>query len=158
MQLLIFVLIIAFGAGSIASAEAVQVGRYAVLTPTAPMPQQFPLLAVQSYALPVSVNTVGEAIQFVLAGTGYALAASKYRDPRVESMLAARLPNVQRRLGPVRVDHALRALAGPGFELVVDPIHRLVAFDLSTRYLEESGKRSVLGSQPSAQPAKGWSP
>lgn len=127
-----------------AAAGDVQVGRYAVIPPTATGPQQFPLLAVSQYRFPSSIRTITDAVGFILLQTGYALAPAISRDPRAETMLAAPLPRAQRDLGPIRVDHALRALAGPGFELVVDPIHRLVAFDVvAAAWTGEQSKQDV---------------
>ncbi|MGH8490231.1 MAG: FimV/HubP family polar landmark protein, partial [Gammaproteobacteria bacterium] len=50
------------------------------------------------------------------------------------TLLGWPLPAVHRTLGPMRLDEALKTLAGPAHYLVVDPVHRLVSFELREPY------------------------
>ena len=47
----------------------------------------------------------------------------------VIGLFALPLPEVHRQLGPMSLQQALETLAGPAFQLVEDPVHRLVAFE-----------------------------
>jgi len=43
------------------------------------------------------------------------------------------LPAIHRTIGPMTLDRALNTLSGEAFELIVDPVHRKVAFELSEK-------------------------
>jgi conjugative transfer region protein (TIGR03748 family) len=82
-----------------------------------------------------SVKTVGQAMQIWLRGTGYNL-ASTHPDRNVYQLLQLGLPNVHRTLGTVSIESGLKALAGDPWELVIDPVHRLVSFSLPAGYTQ----------------------
>lgn len=108
----------------------VQTGRYTAVAPVPSEAQQAPLQAIVSVDFPDSVTTVGGAVQHVLADTGYALNDVIHWDAEVFDLFDRPLPEVQRTLGPLTVLVALKTLAGPTFRLVIDPVHRLVGFEL----------------------------
>ncbi|MGH8655780.1 MAG: FimV/HubP family polar landmark protein [Gammaproteobacteria bacterium] len=120
----------ALGAGL----DPLRVGRYSAIVP-GPSPEQ-----ADPFALPVktefsfSVQTVGRALEHVLAPSGYRLAKISASCPSLPALLAWPLPAVHRRLGPMRLDEALKTLAGPAHYLVIDPVHRLVSFELREGY------------------------
>lgn len=82
-----------------------------------------------------SVKTVGQAMRIWLRGTGYNL-ASAHPDRNVYQLLQLDLPNVHRTLGTVSIESGLKALAGDPWELVIDPVHRLVSFSLPAGYAQ----------------------
>ncbi|MGH8490155.1 MAG: hypothetical protein ACREXS_15125, partial [Gammaproteobacteria bacterium] len=104
--------------------DPVRVGRYSALVP-GPSPEQ-----VDPFALPIdtefsySAQTVGHALKQVLARSGYRLASLDASCPSLPTLLGWPLPAVHRTLGPMRLDEALKTLAGPAHYLVVDPVHR----------------------------------
>ncbi len=120
----------ALGAGL----DPVRAGRYSAVV-AGPAPEQ-----VDPFALPVrtefpaSVLSVGRALEEVLAPSGYRLASLDASCPSLPALLGLPLPAVHRRLGPMRLDEALKTLAGSAHYLVVDPVHRLVSFELRERY------------------------
>jgi type IV pili sensor histidine kinase/response regulator len=79
--------------------------------------------------LPSRVNTVGEAVQHLLRGSGYRLAGTSSADPARLDLLSFPLPAAHRSLGPMPLHEALETLGGPAFRLVEDPLHRLVSFE-----------------------------
>ncbi|MGH8565756.1 MAG: FimV/HubP family polar landmark protein [Gammaproteobacteria bacterium] len=114
--------------------ETVRVGRYSAIVP-GPSPEQADPLAVPVHTeLPLSVQTVGRAVEQFLAPTGYRLAHLHVSCPSLSALLDLPLPAVHRTLGPMRLDEALKTLAGPAHTLVIDPVHRLVSFELRARY------------------------
>jgi conjugative transfer region protein (TIGR03748 family) len=114
--------------------EPVRVGRYSAIVP-GPSPEQEDPLAVPVHRqFLLSVQTVGRAIEQVLAPTGYRLADLAASCPSLSALLGLPLPAVHRTLGPMRFDEALKTLAGPAHTLVIDPVHRLVSFELRQRY------------------------
>ncbi|MGH8538054.1 MAG: FimV/HubP family polar landmark protein [Gammaproteobacteria bacterium] len=117
-----------------AGLDLVRVGRYSALVP-GPSPEQ-----TDPFALPIhtefsySAQTVGHALKQVLARSGYRLASLDASCPSLPVLLDWPLPAVHRTLGPMRLDEALKTLAGPAHYLVVDPVHRLVSFELREPY------------------------
>ena len=82
-----------------------------------------------------NVKTVGQAMRIWLRGTGYRL-SSTHPDRNVYQLLQLGLPNVHRTLGTVSIESGLKALAGDPWELVIDPVHRLVSFSLPDGYAQ----------------------
>ena len=72
---------------------------------------------------------MGEAVQHLLSGSGYRLAAETVADSARSGLLGFPLPEAHRSLGPMLLQDALETLAGPAFRLVEDPLHRLVSFE-----------------------------
>lgn len=110
-------------------ANEVQVGRYSMLSAT-PTEAQADLLATTiQVQLPKRIHTIGEAIHYLLHRSGFRLAGSEAMAPETTVLFDLPLPAVHRNLGPISLRKALEALAGPAFQLVQDPLHRLIAFE-----------------------------
>jgi type IV pili sensor histidine kinase/response regulator len=96
-----------------------------------PTAAQVDLLAtIIIVTFPARIQTVGEAVNYVLQRSGYRLAPLLARAPEAEGLLALKLPAVHRNLGPVTLGQALETLAGKPFHLVRDPVRRLISFEL----------------------------
>lgn len=107
-----------------------QVGRYITTLNVAKPDQINPLLTVATFKFTPDIQTVGQAVNQVLQYSGYGLAP--HISPIVEQTLAKPLPYSVRELGPLPIKDALSVLMGQNvFILVVDPLHRLVDFDLN---------------------------
>ncbi|PHV19206.1 hypothetical protein CSQ92_27925 [Janthinobacterium sp. BJB446] len=76
----------------------------------------------------MNTKTVGEAIRYLLIRTGYDLVDESQLDPQVVALLAKRLPDSQRTLGPYHVDTMLTILIGPAFKLSMDHASRRISF------------------------------
>jgi type IV pili sensor histidine kinase/response regulator len=110
-------------------ASDVQVGRYSLLS-AEPTEAQTDLLATTvTVHFPAQIQTVGESIRYLLRRSGYRLADAVALAPETTDLLALLLPAVHRHLGPITVRRALETLAGSTFNLVQDPVHRLIAFE-----------------------------
>ncbi len=114
--------------------ETVQVGRYSITQPVA-LPQQRDILSVViEIQFNSRIETVGDAINHVLSKSGYKLAPLKSSDPAMPILLKSSLPFVHRNIGPITIENALRALSGDAWDLIIDPVHRYVSFDLLEKY------------------------
>ncbi len=82
-----------------------------------------------------SVRSVGQAMHVWLRGTGYKL-SNMHPDQNVYQLLQLSLPEVHRKLGAVSIEEGLKALAGDPWELVIDPVHRMVSFRLPDAYVQ----------------------
>ena len=113
--------------------EIMQTGRYSYVKNIAPVDQLNPLKVVVKTKVPQSVKTVGQTVEFLLARSGYVLADKSVLSKEAKTLLSHPLPQVHRKLGPMTLDKALHTLSGEAFELVVDPVHRKIAYELSTK-------------------------
>lgn len=125
------------GAGSaalaspcVATSPDVQVGRYQTITAGPDAVQENLLANVITTEFPDDVRNIGEAVQHLLEGSGYRLLSAKLAARERVHLFALPLPEVQRRLGPITLQQALELLSGEGFRLVVEPVYRLVSFEL----------------------------
>ena len=112
--------------------EVMQTGRYSFVKNIPPVDQRNPLKVVIRTEIPQSAETVGETVNFLLIRSGYVLADPSVLSEEAKVLLSLPLPQVHRNLGPMTLDRALKTLAGEAFELVVDPVHRKVAYALSS--------------------------
>jgi type IV pili sensor histidine kinase/response regulator len=113
--------------------EALQTGRYSYIKNIPPVDQLNPLKVVIKTQIPQSVDTVGETVEFLLARSGYVLADESIMSEEAKSLLSLPLPQVHRKIGPMTLDRALHTLSGSAFELIVDPVHRKITYELSTK-------------------------
>jgi conjugative transfer region protein (TIGR03748 family) len=130
--------LLVFGCSSIASAKSFTEypSRYTRIDPQVTPSQNNILGYKRKRTFPrKSVVTVGQAMRIWLRGTGYRL-SSTHPERNVYQLLQLGLPNVHRTLGIVSIESGLKALAGDPWELVIDPVHRLVSFSLPRCYAQ----------------------
>ena len=119
----------ALGVAAPISAGEVAVARYSTLYAVPTLAQRDPLADLVTATFPASVTRVGEAINTLLAPSGYRLARAQVAEPERAALLALPLPAVHRTLGPMPLRLALQTLAGSAFAVVEDPLHRRVSFE-----------------------------
>ena len=113
------------------SEEITEISRYTTVRNQATRAQINPLLMVVQTHFPQSVQTVGEAMAYILQYSGYSLVDQSLMDENVRQMLSQPLPMIDRNLGPVTLQEALEVLAGKHvFRLTQDPLHRKVSFEV----------------------------
>ena len=95
-------------------------------------------------------GTVGQALPQLLDGTGWRLADRYAADDRIYRLYDQPLPEHKLRIGPMPLDQALTWIAGDGWALVVDPVNRLVSFEVEARY-DARPPRSTLRSPAPAR-------
>lgn len=95
-------------------------------------------------------GTVGQALSQLLDGTGWRLADRYAADDRIYRLYDQPLPEHKLRIGPMQLDQALTWIAGEGWALVVDPVNRLVSFEVEARY-DARPPRSTLRSPAPAR-------
>lgn len=112
--------------------EVLQTGRYSHVKNIPPVDQINPLKVVVKTRVPQSIDTVRQTVEYLLARSGYVLADDSVLSSEALSLLSLPLPQIHRELGPMTLDKALHTLSGEAFELVVDPVHRKVAYVLAS--------------------------
>ena len=110
-------------------ADDVQVGRYSMIAATPTEAQADLLSTTMTVRFPERIQTLGEAARYLLQRSGYRLATAESIGPDTAALFALPLPAVHRSLGPMTLRDALETLAGPAFNLVQDPVHRLITFE-----------------------------
>ena len=124
-----------------------QIGRYSTVANKPTAAQVNPLLAVAQYKFSSQVETIGDAVKVVLQNTSYQLAPQADLPVSVTATLKKPLPITVRTLGPMPIKDALVVLLGKDvFNLVVDPLHRLVNFEVKPKI-----KKALSISEQSAQ-------
>lgn len=113
-------------------ASEVQVGRYSALRALPTAAQADLLSTTITVRFPERIQTIGEAVRYLLQRSGYRLTDQHAANSVTAGLLGLPLPAVHRNLGPITLQQALETLAGPVFRLVQDPVHRLISFDLCT--------------------------
>lgn len=111
------------------SAEYLPTGRYLEYTTKSDAPELI-LTIVRVNRMPRSVVTVGDAVAHILAGSGYRLAPLSSSDPMLPILFNAPLPDAHRVITPMTLCDALEMLGDEGWQVVYDPIHRLVSYQV----------------------------
>ena len=113
-----------------------QVGRY-ITVENKPSYAQIDLLSqtIQIH-FPQNVQTVGDAMNYVLRLSGYSLVPINQMNSSLKITLSKPLPAIDRSLGPMSLSAALCILVGTPFYLVNDPINRMVDFHLKNQFAQ----------------------
>ena len=112
----------------------IYVGRYTTVVPSATPAQSNLLSVVINISFGPNITTVGEALRHLLVRSGFALADLEASDPYLPILLSRPLPQVHRQLGPITLSDALTTLAGPAWYLSVDPVNRLISYELLSEF------------------------
>jgi type IV pili sensor histidine kinase/response regulator len=132
---ILFILLVTMLCGIYVSGYAdTQIGRYSTVANKPTTSQVNPLLAVAQYKFPPQVESIGDAVNVVLQNTSYELVPTDKLSTSVKETLKKPLPITDRSLGPMPIKDVLVILMGKDvFTLVVDPLHRLVNFEVKPR-------------------------
>lgn len=118
-----------------AANDVTQINRYATVANKPLVAQVNPLLAVQQIHFPQEIKTVGEAIEWWLHYSGFALVSKESQPNGFQAVMHKTLPQIHRTLGPLTIKEGLEVLAGQQvFVLIVDPLLRQVNFKLKPAY------------------------
>jgi len=114
-----------------------QFGRYltAINKPTS---AQTDLLSqTMQVRFPQTVQTIGDAMNYLLKFSGYSLVDKNKMSSDLQNTLSKPLPTVDRDFGPMSLKDGLITLIGPAFSLVHDPLDRTVDFHLKPGFKKE---------------------
>ena len=82
----------------------------------------------------IDAYSVQEGLEQLLQGSGWALAGADNADPQIWRLYRQPWPDNKRSINPMPLSQALAWVAGDGWSLVVDPVNRLVSFEINVRY------------------------
>lgn len=121
--------------GALSAQNITQIERYVSVDNKPSAAQLNPLLTVAQVHFPKDIQTVGEAVQYWISYSGYRLIDEKKLSGEARDVLKQKLPQADRTLGPLSVKDGLQVLMGQDvFDLVCDPLHRMVSFELKKKY------------------------
>lgn len=83
----------------------------------------------------ITAATIGSGLEQLLEGSGWTLAAEYNADPAIWRLYSQPYPEYKRTLHPIPLGKALEYLSGDAWDLVVDPVNRLISFEVNQRYL-----------------------
>jgi conjugative transfer region protein (TIGR03748 family) len=83
---------------------------------------------------PQTVQTVGDAINYLLKFSGYSLIEMNKRSAALKNTLSKPLPAVDRDFGPMSLKDGLITLIGQAFNLKQDVLNRTIDFALKPQY------------------------
>lgn len=110
--------------------EVVRYDRYLLINTRPDEAQRNPLHQIVNINLPLNLKlTVGDAFTWLLKQSGYSLCVD---DHPTQFLAGKPLPLSQYRLGPMRMEEALKMLAGPSWLMQTDVLNREVCFHLNT--------------------------
>ena len=95
--------------------------------------QEAPLTVVMTISFPREVETVGDAINYALANSGYKLAFNR-NTPDLSRLVKLPLPGVHRTFQGTQLSTLLVGLGKPAYRLIVDDVNRLVSYEISPEY------------------------
>ena len=76
------------------------------------------------------VKTINDAINTILTNTGYKLTKADKQDQYTQAMLSNNFPATQKSINNASLRQSLLALTGNNFDMIVDPIHRIIDFKI----------------------------
>jgi conjugative transfer region protein (TIGR03748 family) len=116
-----------------------QTDRYSYL-PAKPSAEQLnPLLMIIDVHLPRELRTVEDAAMYLLHRSGYHLSHGPGGHRVSDAILTKNIPDVHRHLGPMTLQDGLITLGGQGYRLLIDPINRVVGYDINPQDQQAGG-------------------
>lgn len=111
-----------------------QFGRYLTAINKPTLAQTDLLSQTMQVRFPQNVQTIGDAMNYLLKFSGYSLIDDNKRSDELKNTLSKPLPTVDRDFGPMSLKDGLSTLIGPAYSLVHDPLNRTINFDLKPQF------------------------
>lgn len=93
---------------------------------------------------------VKQALEILLAGTSWQLAQEYAADPMIYKLYFQQLPEQKTAIGPMPLNEVLEWIAGPAWRLVIDPVNKLVSYEVKAPY-RQSRKIIPKAAQPEVE-------
>lgn len=114
--------------------DDIAIGRY-VTTANKPLSAQRDLLSQTiQVRFPQNIQTIGDAMGYLLRFSGYALVDESRQNDALKNTLKKPLPLVDREFGSMPLKDALTTLAGPAFSMTEDLLNREVNFQVKPNF------------------------
>jgi conjugative transfer region protein (TIGR03748 family) len=127
---------------SVLAADLTEVGRYLTVDNKPKFAQTDLLSQTIQVRFPQNVQTVGDAMNYILRLSGYSLVSAEKMSHALTITLSKPLPAVDRDFGPMPLKEGLATLTGPAFYSVQDPLNRVVNFRVKSQYVHFANNSS----------------
>ena len=111
-----------------------QIGRYLTVKNKINESQMHLLSQSIQVRFPQEIQTIGDAIKYLLRFCGYSLIATDQMNSALKTTISKSLPVIDRTLGPISLKAGLLTLVGPAFYVKEDPINRVIDFQLKPEF------------------------
>jgi type IV pili sensor histidine kinase/response regulator len=111
------------------SKTVTQIDRYSIVVVAPTAGQRDVLAETSAISIPNDIESLGDALRWLLRDSGYRLAADRVLSDDVHAMLTLPLPAAHRQFEAMPLSVVVELIVGPAFHIVQDPIHRLLAFE-----------------------------
>ncbi|MFK5948650.1 MAG: hypothetical protein QM500_07775 [Methylococcales bacterium] len=115
----------------------IQTGRYSSIKSQPTQSQRELLQVMITVSIPDEITSIGETIAYLLKRSGYQLMQPEAKQIELTKFFLKRLPDVHRHIGPMTLEDALTILTSPAFKLNIDPVRRLISYELDKQYAGE---------------------
>ena len=116
------------------SAPDISIGRYLTVADAPATEQLYPLRQQRQVHFPANVTTIGDALSSWLQFSSYRLLSEEAMSESIASIMSLPLSESDRILGPLSLLKGIQALVGDTYIVVIDPVHRLISFELKPTY------------------------
>jgi type IV pili sensor histidine kinase/response regulator len=120
----------------------VQTGRYTVIKAMPTQAQSNLLDVMITVTIPSSIKTIDDTVRYLLKRSGYYMSSIPAQNQQIIQILSKPLPEIHRKIGPMRLIDALSMLTTPAFELITDPVKREIKYQLKESYKYNPGVQS----------------
>lgn len=127
---------------SLASDANTATGRYLSVVDKPSQEQQYLLSQTIQVRFPQIVQTIGDAMNYLLRYSGYSLVEEAHQNTALKITLQKPLPLVDREFQIVSLRDALTTLAGPVFTLVQDDLNREVDFHVKPNFIKKKKSKN----------------
>ena len=122
--------------------------RYTLTQLVADSAQTDPLSTIVQTEFPAQIETVGDAVAYLLHRSGYEL----LRTDEIIDALKLPLPRTHRQIGPIDLRTALRTLVGPSWILQENKLVRLIWFVLAEQMQDPEPPQGITAALDSDNP------
>lgn len=136
-------------AGQVYATE--RIGRYTSVEHGVTAEQKDLLQTRIQFEFPSQVKKIGDALDLILAESGYRL--EPYKSSEMSYLLNHNLPLVHRQVGPATLLDVIQTLVGDQWVIKTNPVSRSIRFELKPEYIsylvvEQSSKNQVQTQSP----------
>lgn len=82
----------------------------------------------------VQARTIKEGLEIILSGTGWRLANDNALNPQIHSLYSAPWASQWDFVGADTLKNILDTIGGEGWQVVVDPVNRLIGYDVKPQF------------------------
>ena len=96
----------------------------------------------QTVNVNVRAMNIGQGLEIILRNTGWRLERGSGADPQLHRLLSGPWPDKWVWVGPDQLGNILQTVGGQGWQLVIDPVNRLISYERNPRLINNKNRSS----------------